>query len=258
VDLKALQRNWDRLARKDPFWDMLTWPGKDRGRWAPDEFFATGVSEIDDVMRYLDSLDVRLRTKRALDFGCGVGRLTQPLAHHFDEVCGVDIAPSMISLAREHNLHGERCRYFLNDSDDLSQFGEGAFDFIYSKLTLQHMPPPYAKKFVAEFLRVLGPEGVALFQMAGEPTRRRAPAVRRIRRAVRWLVPEPLILLYRRLRYGHLIDMYGISPSEVLEVVQRNGGEVVDVVQDSSAGRGWTSFRYCVHRRQTDRRGEMQ
>lgn len=243
-----MQDNWDRLARKDPFWAVLTWPGKDRGRWRADEFFATGVSEIDDLMRYLDSLDHRLPRQRALDFGCGVGRLTQPLARYFEEVWGIDIAPSMIALAREHNACGERCKYIVNDSDDLSQFDENTFDLIYSKLTLQHMPPTLSKKFIVEFLRVLRPEGLALFQMAGEQTARRRPGVRRFRRAIRWLIPEALITAYRKLRYGHLIDMYGMPREEVERTVEEGAGKVVDVVEDTSAGGGWTSFRYCVQK----------
>ncbi len=73
MDLKRLRHNWDRLARRDPFWAVLTWPGKDGGRWQADEFFATGVSEIDDLMRYIDSLGRRIARKRPLDLGCGVG-----------------------------------------------------------------------------------------------------------------------------------------------------------------------------------------
>src|SRR5213075_3164955 len=129
------------------------------------EFFRTGVVEIDDVMAYVDRLGLKFARRAALDFGCGVGRLTQALCGHFDAAVGVDIAPSMIDKARAYNRHGERCRYSLNVSDDLSQFDDGQFDFIYSNIVLQHMLPRYSKKYVREFLRLLAPGGVAVLQL---------------------------------------------------------------------------------------------
>lgn len=56
----------------------------------------TGIEEINSIIKYLKGLPVEISYKRALDFGCGAGRLTQALAGYFEEVCGIDIAPSMI------------------------------------------------------------------------------------------------------------------------------------------------------------------
>ncbi len=197
------------------------------------------------IIGYVESLGLALRRAKALDFGCGVGRLTQPLAEHFDQVWGVDIAPSMIELARSYNRHGERCTYRLNEREDLSLFEDESFDFILSLITLQHMEPAYAKAYLREFVRTLARGGVMVFQTAAEPiAARRSRAGRFFRR----LTPEPVLRAYRMLRDGHLIDMYGIPRHEVVGVVEEKGGRVVDVVADSSAGGRWTSFRYCVCR----------
>ena len=48
---------------------------------------------IDQLLGWLRELHVQVRPGRALDFGCGVGRLTQALAGKFSECDGVDIAP---------------------------------------------------------------------------------------------------------------------------------------------------------------------
>jgi ubiquinone/menaquinone biosynthesis C-methylase UbiE len=258
VDLKALQRNWDELGRTDPLWAVLTAPCKRGGGWDLGEFLQTGVETVDALMRYIEGLGVGVGRGRALDFGCGVGRLTQPLARYFEEVEGVDIAPSMVELAERYNRQGGKCRFHVNASGDLSIFVDESFDFVLSLITLQHMPPAHAERFIVEFLRVLRPSGVSIFQTAGEPTLQRRSAIAAARRVLRRLVPERLILLYRKLRYGHLIDMYGMRPDQVRTLVEGNGGEIVDIVQDTSAGGGWTSFRYCVRKRETDGRGEMQ
>jgi len=248
MDLQSLQRNWDDLGRKDPLWAVLTWPGKRGGQWRADEFFATGEAEVARLMSYLDSLSSSPRRRKALDFGCGVGRLTQPLAARYEQVVGVDIAPSMIEWARKFNGYGGRCTYLVNDGDDLSAFADGEFDLVLSKLTLQHMPPTYSCGFIAEFVRVLHPEGRAIFQAAGEPTLRRNPVIQGVRSTVRRLIPEGCIRMYRKARYGHLMDMYGLKREEVIGLLEANAAVVVDVVEDTSAGGGWTSFQYCARR----------
>ncbi|HEX5432111.1 MAG TPA: hypothetical protein VFW83_09105, partial [Bryobacteraceae bacterium] len=52
------QEYWDNHARKDPMWAILTDPRKSGGRWNPEEFFATGTAEIEDVLRYASNLGV--------------------------------------------------------------------------------------------------------------------------------------------------------------------------------------------------------
>ena len=168
MELAELQRNWDAFGRTDPLWAILTDPAKRHGGWDVGEFFASGRAEVAAALRRVEALGASPRRGRALDFGCGVGRLTQALAEHFDEVVGVDIAPSMVAQARWYNRHGDRCRYVVNGADDLAIFPDGHFDFLYTFVVLQHMHPRYIRRYIAEFLRVLAPGGVACFQVPGE------------------------------------------------------------------------------------------
>ena len=168
MELRDLQRHWDAFGNTDPMWSVLTSPDKKHGRWDKAEFFRVGREEIADVLALLDEKGVTFPRRRALDFGCGVGRLSQALAEHFEKVDGVDIAPSMIRLAEKYNRHGDRCRYHLHADGDLRAFPDATFDFVYSVHVLQHMEPRYAHRYVEEFLRVLAPEGVAFFQITTE------------------------------------------------------------------------------------------
>src|SRR4051812_39184515 len=99
MNLKQLQSSWNALGEKDPYWAILSVPEFKGGRWEIDKFFESGVTHITDVMQEVHALRPTLAHGRALDFGCGAGRLTQALCGHFDAVVGVDIAPSMIRLA---------------------------------------------------------------------------------------------------------------------------------------------------------------
>jgi SAM-dependent methyltransferase len=168
MELKQLKVTWDNLGKWDPLWAILTQEDKINRGWKPEEFFKTGEDEIAEVLRQVDRLIPGLSRRKALDFGCGVGRLTQALGRHFEECHGVDIAPSMIKLARKHNRWGKRCQYYVNDRDDLRIFRDNTFDFIYSNFVLQHMKPDYSKAYLREFLRVLAPGGLIVFQLTSE------------------------------------------------------------------------------------------
>jgi len=89
--LRRHQRDWEDLGELDPYWAILAYPERRFGRWDLDEFFRTGAEEIARLEAEMQRLGRPARRERALDFGCGVGRLTQALAPHFERVVGVDV-----------------------------------------------------------------------------------------------------------------------------------------------------------------------
>jgi len=169
MELAELRFTWDELGRQDPLWAILTNPAKKGKKWDKEEFFQTGEYDIKSVLDYTGALKLRYPRARALDFGCGVGRLTQALCNHFQECWGVDIAQSMIDFARQYNQHGSRCKYYVNESDDLGLFEDDSFDFIYTNIVLQHIDPSYSKNYIKEFLRTLRPTGVVIFALPSDP-----------------------------------------------------------------------------------------
>ncbi|HEY0928809.1 MAG TPA: class I SAM-dependent methyltransferase [Gemmatimonas sp.] len=165
MSLEHTQKTYEKLGREDPFYAVLTDERFRHNRWDVPEFFATGEREVAEVFEYIRQTELVVPRGRALDFGCGVGRLTQALATRFDRVTGVDIAESMAAKARELNQHGGRVEYFANAVDNLRFLDDRSFDFVYSSITLQHVPPPSNVRYVEEFLRILRPGGVAVFQV---------------------------------------------------------------------------------------------
>lgn len=264
MELKELQKNWNQFGKQDPLWSIITEDGKKGNKWNFDEFFELGRQEIAGVMEYVQKLGLLQERDRALDFGCGVGRLTQALASYFDEVVGIDIAPSMVTLAKQYNRFGARCTYRVNDQDNLRLFPDQEFHFIYSNIVLQHMKPEYAKSYIREFLRVLKPEGVLIFQL---PSRNLAPS--RLRESTIEAVPAPetpSIFIWFKQNFKRnvpevlwrwyvdlkdpvqqpVMQMYGIERTEVEVFLRGNGARIIDVVKDGSAGDTWEGFRYCV------------
>ena len=247
MSLKELRRNWDLFGRTDPLWAILTDPEAKGGRWDEAAFFQRGVDEIEQLLAELGARRAALPQRRALDFGCGVGRLSQALAAHCELVDGVDIAASMIALAGDYNRAGERCRYHLNERDDLALFEDDAFDLVYSNIVLQHMQPRYAKRYLVEFVRVLAPGGWLVFQLPSEQvqTARDRRLGKRLERAGRRLTPRALRAWFRDKRQPRM-EVYGVPRAEVLALLESRGARVVDVVDDRSAGERWRSHRYFV------------
>jgi SAM-dependent methyltransferase len=239
--LQDLRKRWDEAGRTDPFWAVLSRPDKTGNRWAADEFFETGNQEIAEVMAHAAQVGAAGK-ERALDFGCGPGRLTQALVRYFDRVDGVDISPSMIELADKLNQFPERCRYHLNTTSDLKSFDDSTFDFVYSNITLQHVGPVYATNYLREFVRVLRPGGLMIFQLPGRKIGKRSRIAR--------FVPSFGIAFYRRLRYKNhpAASMNGIPRQELVPFIESLGAEVLDVEANQAAGDGWESFRYSCRR----------
>lgn len=244
-EIDLLKANWDSLGKEDPFWAVLSSSDKRGNKWESSEFFATGIHEINSVMEYLDSFDFQINKNSALDFGCGVGRLTQALANHFSLVVGVDIAKSFIELARQHNTKIETCKFLLNEHNDLALFSDNEFDFIYSNIVLQHMKPHIALQYIKEFLRVMKPDGVLVFQIADS----RKSMNGKIKQVIKTFIVENILKFYGRNLADYpkpKIDMFGIRKSKIVKFVQLNAGNVVDIVRDKRAGADWNSYRYCV------------
>jgi len=232
MSLRELQRNWDEMGRRNPFTAVLT----TRMRWDVEEFFETGRREIECLIRDIGTLDASFPRGRALDFGCGVGRLTQPLAAYYDEVVGVDIAPSMIDKADELNRHGERCRYVLNGEDNLRVFPDCYFDLIYSNITLQHVKPVHALNYVKDFLRTLSSRGVLVFHM---------PSVKTGRKLMDYL-PGGVAVLIQRVVLGGAMEMHGIERNALMGFIEEYGGAVLRVKPSDGAGGAWETYEYFV------------
>ncbi len=67
---------------------------------------------------------------------------------------GVDVAASMVEGAQARNAFPDRVSYVVNTAPTLP-FDDATFDFAYSILVLQHIPPKAAAGYISELVRVL-------------------------------------------------------------------------------------------------------
>jgi len=163
MNLEKLKNDWESLAERDALWAILTDSSRVSGKWDIAEFMATGEREIEVVLGHLAKISLSPDFDgTALDFGCGVGRLTQALARRFGTCVGLDISQVMIEKAKALNQF-QNCHYVVADSEPRLPFPDERFSFIYSNIVLQHVPPRFSVQYLREFVRVLVPGGVLVF-----------------------------------------------------------------------------------------------
>ena len=196
MSLARHKEDWERLAEADAMWAVLTAPGRKGGRWDADEFFATGEAEVEHVVSTAAGLGLS-RRERALDFGCGVGRLTRALGQRFGHALGLDISEGMVEQARRLNADVPACEFRVNAAPDLGSLESESFDLVYSSIVLQHLPSARdIERYVAEFLRVARPDGLVVFGIPRhipfpwslQPRRRLYAVLRRVGVSEPWLL----------------------------------------------------------------------
>jgi SAM-dependent methyltransferase len=150
-----MREDWNARAREDAGY-FVAFGRRDS---SDAEFFATATEVINRLEWELSRVPLAERGAwRALEIGCGPGRLMRPMSRHFVEIHGVDVSDEMIALAREK----------LRDIPSLSPFQDESFDFVYSYAVFQHIPSrEVIFEYLREIRRVLRTGGLSVLQFSG-------------------------------------------------------------------------------------------
>jgi SAM-dependent methyltransferase len=161
--------DWEDWGRCDPYFAVLTDPKYRRDKLteaAKNEFFDSGRIHANHVMCVIRRhFDTDFTSKRALDFGCGVGRVLIPLAEVAKEVVGLDVSPSMLQEAKRNCEERGITNVELLASDDELSLLAGVFDLIHSYIVFQHIPIDRGRAIFFKLLQHLKPGGVGALQL---------------------------------------------------------------------------------------------
>ena len=161
---------WERFGSEDPYFGVVT---DDRYHLASLDadaraaFFRSGEDHVDHVMEQIDRhLCSRQRFERALDFGCGVGRLVVPLSKRVGHVTGADVSESMLTEAQSNcDSFGLDNVSLVRTDDELLNLEDGAFDFVHSFIVLQHIEPRRGVGIVRRLVDLMAVDGVAMLHL---------------------------------------------------------------------------------------------
>ena len=147
------QHDWEIIAQRDPYFGVLSSPAFRSDAITPEarqHFYGTGDEDIARLLGWFDQdIAARPSTGRALDIGCGVGRLTRAIAKIVPAVSGYDVAESMLAIARSEAPP---------NADFSTTLPPGPFSWINSYIVFQHIPPDEGLKLIDEALNRATPD----------------------------------------------------------------------------------------------------
>ena len=161
-----MRRFWDRRARENAFFfvdSRLDYHEPDL-----DWFWEEGERHLAEV---LARVGARFEPgDEVVEVGCGVGRMTRPIAKRAKSVRALDVSPRMLEMAREHNPALTNVDWIEGDGVSLRPIPDASADACFSYVVFQHIPDPEVTYgYVREMGRVLRPGGLAAFQVSDDP-----------------------------------------------------------------------------------------
>lgn len=126
--------DWRHIGGTQPFWGVLTRPEflqEALTSEALDYFYASGRSDVAGFVKLIQRTTGSAPPwDRALDFGCGTGRLSEAMLDYAGAVTGYDISSGMLEQARRRSSR----------IDYVDELPDGPFQWINSYIVFQHIP----------------------------------------------------------------------------------------------------------------------
>jgi len=175
------------------------------------------------ALHRLNPLRLRYVSERAtlkgapvLDVGCGGGLLAEGLAREGANVIGIDLAPSVLKVARLHALESElSVEYREIAAETLADQSPGRFAVVTCMELLEHVPDP--AELVASLARLTAPGGAVFVSTINRTIKAFALATVAAEYVLGWLP-----------RGTHEYARF-IRPSELARMARQCGLEVLDV-----------------------------
>jgi len=160
---------WQKWGRRDPYFAVITdekFRSSRLTEQSKHEFFESGHAHVAYVLEHCRRIsEGPFVIDRALDFGCGVGRLCVPLSEHARTVVGVDVSQDMLEEARRNCARYGCTNVAFRISDDTLSEVEGTFDLVHSCITFQHIDIERGKRLFAELIARVSPGGIGAIQI---------------------------------------------------------------------------------------------
>lgn len=167
--LSKIAKQWQHLGETEPHWSVLTNDSyfQENFHQNRDPFYASGEAELTLFDAALQRTKISLNSlAHCVELGCGVGRVTAALATRFERVTAIDISKAHLQIAQcytdEKHIHNIAFQH-LTHFDEINHLGH--FDVLYSRIVLQHNPPPVMAKLLTALLHQLQSGGIAFFQI---------------------------------------------------------------------------------------------
>lgn len=221
--LGRVASTWANLGRERPYWSVLT-----DSKFLPDsidrnidEFHQSGADDLRIIRSVLSRCapSFELEAADVTEFGCGTGRVTAHLAKACKTVFACDVSESHLDLAKVHIADADtrNVSFHLVTEDELNPAQE--CDLWFSRIVLQHNPPPVIAAILERAFSRIRPGGVALFQV---PTY--------------WTGYAFNLSNYLKSAPSREMEMHVIPQQDVFRIAASCGFQPLEVREDNSVG----------------------
>ena len=160
---------WEDYGENDAYFAVATFDDFRRGNLddaAKERFFESGRSHVERIWSEFEGgFNVKLAPKRALDYGCGVGRVLIALAKRCDRVVGVDISSSMLAETAKNCAERSVSNVELSTTDEFIGASSAKYDFVHSFIVLQHVEPAIGLDMIRTILDRLETGGFGMLHV---------------------------------------------------------------------------------------------
>ena len=162
--------DWEKWGAKNPYFGVLSdkkFLGKKLDTKLQKEFYKSGADQVGTSIEKLRQLTgkQKLHFYHAVDFGCGVGRLSVALTEYSKKVTALDVSPSMITTARSNTPKNLQNKISYKIADNKLAVLPAKYDLLYSCIVFQHIPTSRGMKILSKLLNNLENHGCAVIQI---------------------------------------------------------------------------------------------
>jgi SAM-dependent methyltransferase len=217
---------WKTVGETAPHESVLTYACYKPDRFAENEvtFFESGKFDLELLLAFLRRIGRPPEEfRRCVEFGCGVGRVTAPLAAKFPAIDALDFSRPHLQLAQTHleGLGYGNVNFLHVTPDDLHPVN--GYDLWFSRLVLQHNPPPVTLHILDKMFTGLAPGGVAVVHV---PTYRIGYSFN----VADYLATDP----------GKEMEMHVTPQRPIMELARQHGCFLVDI-REEPVPPGWVT-----------------
>lgn len=243
----STDKDWEKWGTTNPYYGVLS-QKKFLGKRLPtetlNEFYRSGESDIDYIFSNLNKIGLAHKKFRlAVDYGCGVGRLTIPIAKRAKKTVGYDVSPAMIETAQTAASKHKNVEFKVVDADMKNL--PDSFDYLNSYIVFQHIPPASGMNILDNLFGKLEHGGVFALQLTfGYDRSLVGRALLYLRERVA-LVRYAANLLRKRPMKTPNMRMHSYDLNEVNELLYRHGVREYGSVLTNHGGY-WGVFLFGV------------
>ena len=228
--MKSNQKTWEKLGELAPYHSVLV-----AEQFKPENlsaenlaaFFDSGQEHLTRLMEVIYEFRPQFKPRTTVDFGCGVGRVTVPLAKISSQVLAVDVSESMLEEAKKNCAERDVGNVSFMTTAEFLRLPDRSANFVHSFIVLQHIPPASGYQLVEKLISILEVDGIGAIHLTFGDSR---PALRRLFSRMKANIPgatQLSNLLRRRSLNYPAMQMYAYSLDRIFRMLHNHGCQKV-------------------------------